>query len=140
MIIIDKKIELTETELEKAMKEKGYNGFLYIVSFRAIYEITYSNNGGWQWKRLFTAKGSITKRGRFIFASAFDVNSILHYKCLNDGTIEYKDYYIKFFPYGCAVLDGQYRIKKNIIENGNFTEKEIIAKAKECINNLNKNI
>lgn len=140
MIIIDKKIQLTEEELEKAMEDKGYNGFLYIVSFRAIYEVRYTNNGGWQWKRLFTAKGSITKRGRFIFASAFDVNSILHYKCLNDGTIEYKDYYIKFFSYGGAVLDSQYKIKKNIIENGDFTEKEIITKAKEYINNLNKNI
>ena len=140
MIIIDKKIELTEQELEKAMEDKGYNGFLYIVSFRAIYEITYSVNGGWQWKRIYTTEKDMTKRGRFFFKSAFEVNQILGLKVLNDGSIEYKGYYIKKYSFGAMVFDEQYKVEKVYLYYQLGENLDVLTLAKEYINNLNKNI
>lgn len=139
MVIIDKKIELTEQELEKAMEEKGYNGFLYVVSYRAVYEVTYSINGGWQWRRIHTFEKSVTKRERFFFKSAFEVNQLLKNKMLNDDSIEYNGYYIKKYSFGLMIFDKQYRMEKNYLYYQLGENSDVVTTAKEYINNLNKN-
>ena len=73
-------------ELHPAELEWLYNKKQYIVQYRSIYQIHYSRNykGGFYTQLLYKAENAFTKRGRFDYASATQVNRMLGFKLLNE--------------------------------------------------------
>ena len=74
-----------KVELHPAELEWLYNRKQYIVQYRSIYEIIYSHiyRGGYYTILLYKAENALTKRGRFKYYSASEVNDMLGFKLLN---------------------------------------------------------
>lgn len=73
-------VELTEKEAEEALGK-------YIVTYRKIYEVRYSVNGGYYGTIVYTypeKECGLTRRGRYYVMDAATVNHILGFKLLNE--------------------------------------------------------
>ena len=79
-------IKVAGTYLHPSELEWLYNKKQYIVKYRSIYQINYSRNykGGYYTILLYKAENALTKRGRFDYASAVQVNRMLGFKLLNE--------------------------------------------------------
>lgn len=57
----------------------------YLVTFRKVFTIEYSVNGGIHGREIYYHQGDLplTKRGRYFIKSAAEVNNMIGYKILN---------------------------------------------------------
>lgn len=71
--------------MESANLETLYNKRQYLLKYRNIYQINYSRNykGGFYLQLLHKAQKPLTKRGRFVGASAAEVNNMLGFELLS---------------------------------------------------------
>ena len=62
-----------------------YNKRQYLIKYQSIYQINYSRNykGGFYLQLLCKAQKPLTKRGRYIGASAAEVNNMVGFELLN---------------------------------------------------------
>ena len=79
-------IKVAGTYLHPSELEWLYNKKQYILRYKNIYQINYSRNykGNFHVQLLYKAKNALTKRGRFDYASAEEVNDLLGFKLLSE--------------------------------------------------------
>lgn len=64
--------------------ERAYNSKKYIVTGNKVYQPFYSVNAGYYAQCVYTAKGNITRPGRFFHFDGKEVNRIIGHDLLND--------------------------------------------------------
>ena len=64
--------------------EKAYNDKKYIVAGKKVYQPFYSVNAGYYAMPVYTAKGNMTRPGRFYHFTGSYVNTIIGIELLND--------------------------------------------------------
>ena len=74
---VAKSIEIHPAELEWL-----YNHDYYILKYREIYQIHYSQNAGYYASLIYKADNPLTKRGRWNHARAETINSMLGFNLL----------------------------------------------------------
>lgn len=79
MIVKIGNVELTENEAREAVGK-------YIVTYRKIYEVRYSVNGGYHGTVVYTyaGNGGLTRRGRYYLMDASTVNNVLGFQLINE--------------------------------------------------------
>lgn len=79
-------IKIAGIDLHPAELEWLYNKKQYILRYKSIYQINYSRNykGNFHVQLLYKAENALTKRGRFDYASAEQINRMLGFKLLSE--------------------------------------------------------
>ena len=79
-------IKVAGIDLHPAELEWLYNKKQYILRYKSIYQINYSRNykGKFHLQLLYKAENALTKRGRFDYASAEQINRMLGFKLLSE--------------------------------------------------------
>lgn len=81
-------VKVGNIELFEKDAETIYKSGKYIVSYKSVYSIHYSSNGGYYSSRVYNVPYKddlpLTRRGRFITADAAQVNQLIGFRLLNE--------------------------------------------------------
>lgn len=78
-------IKIGSVELYESEVQKLYEAKKYLVCYKKIWQIHYSQNAGYYGQCVYTeTKGNLAKRGRFHTMSASEVNHLLGFNLLNE--------------------------------------------------------